>query len=98
MSVSANATYYSPRPESDLSQTLAGLDVEIALSALTERNRRIIEQKYGLVDGVPKSRKQISTQENISSGRVGIILRQSLGRISLLSAEQLDDAQGLISE
>ena len=85
---SANTTYYSPRPDSDLSQTLAGLEVETALSALTERNRRIIEQKYGLVDGVPKSRQEIARQEDISPGRVGIIVRKSLGKISMLKIEQ----------
>ncbi len=48
-----NEVLYSPRPDSDFGQTLDGMDVELALSTLSERNRRIIEAKYGLADNEP---------------------------------------------
>lgn len=64
---------HDPAPRvSRLDRTLTGLDLSFALSALTERQgegvidkerqRRVIEMRYGLLDGQPMTRRAIAKE------------------------------------
>ncbi len=55
-----------------------------ALEGVADRDRRVIELRYGLGDGVPHSRAEIGKMMGISRERVRQLESQALARLAAL--------------
>jgi RNA polymerase primary sigma factor len=65
-------------------------DVELALSALPERERRVIELRYGLDDAQPCTLEEVGRAFGVTRERIRQIENNTLKKL-----ESLPEAQGL---
>ena len=66
-------------PEEDLTRSMLQQDIQSALDRLSERERKILTLRFGLVDGKALSLSQIGIQLHLSKERVRQLERQALG-------------------
>ncbi|MBN8560205.1 MAG: RNA polymerase sigma factor, RpoD/SigA family [Leptolyngbya sp. UWPOB_LEPTO1] len=76
-------------PEEDLTHTMLQQDIQSALDRLSERERKILTLRFGLIDGEALSLSQIGTRLDLSKERVRQLERQALGDLRQRSQLQL---------
>jgi DNA-directed RNA polymerase sigma subunit (sigma70/sigma32) len=57
-----------------------------ALDTLTDRERRVIERRYGLLDGRRRTRAEVGTELGVASERVRQIENQALAKPGMRAA------------
>ena len=83
-----------PLPE-DAAESVSRLTVlKACLGSLDDRQRRVLELRYGLDGGSPRTLEEIGVVFNVSRERIRQIERQSLRDLELLpQAQQLRDVE-----
>ncbi|GAP99775.1 sigma-70 family RNA polymerase sigma factor [Leptolyngbya sp. NIES-2104] len=66
-------------PEENLTRAMLQQDIQSALDRLSERERKILILRFGLIDGKALSLSQIGNQLHLSKERVRQLERQALG-------------------
>jgi RNA polymerase primary sigma factor len=83
-----HANSMAPDPlESTLDRTPA-IDVEAYLGRLSERSRQVIELRYGLRDGLPRTADAVAAELGVARERVRTIELHSLRKLAALPAAQ----------
>jgi RNA polymerase primary sigma factor len=59
-----------PRPEDEATESLLGQQIREVLNTLPERERKVIELRFGLDNGTGRTLEEVSTQLNITRERV----------------------------
>ncbi|MHB1737943.1 MAG: sigma-70 family RNA polymerase sigma factor [Actinomycetes bacterium] len=77
----------TPPPEEIVGAILLRSDVERALDILTARERRIVELRFGLLDGRPRMLAEISGVFGVSRERTRQLLKQALAKLAHPSAQ-----------
>ena len=73
-----------PLPEEEVEVTLRSQALQEALAALSERERKVVELRYGLDDAEPKTLEQIGQRLGLTRERVRQIEVESLRRLATL--------------
>ncbi len=78
----------SPSASEGISQVLQQESVVKLLARMSERERKIIQMRYGLHDGAPHTLKEIAGQMNITRERVRQIENVALRKLRTMMAER----------
>ena len=65
--------------------------VRMHLSVLDERERRILEERYGLNDGIPKKLKEIAPGFGVSQEMIRLLERKALDKVRNLASQLCAD-------
>jgi RNA polymerase primary sigma factor len=79
-----------PGPEAEVELILAGERLERALAALTPFQRRALEVRFGLGDGVPGTLATVAEELDVPKHHVGGIIEEALGALAETLAEHED--------
>jgi RNA polymerase primary sigma factor len=60
----------SEQPEATLAVMLRGAELQIALAQLSERMRHVLELRFGLTGGVPKTLEEVGAELGVTRERV----------------------------
>ena len=71
----------APAPADVAAQSSVRRQVDEALSNLTDRERRVLELRFGLADGRPRTLEEIGGELNLTRERIRQIERKALGRL-----------------
>ena len=71
----------APAPADVAAQSSMREQVDIVLSNLQERERRVLELRFGLFDGRPRTLEEIGGELNLTRERIRQIERKALGRL-----------------
>jgi RNA polymerase primary sigma factor len=71
----------APAPADVAAQSSVRRQVDEALGNLTERERRVLELRFGLADGRPRTLEEIGGELNLTRERIRQIERKALGRL-----------------
>ena len=71
----------APAPADVAAQSSMRDQVDEALSHLTDRERRVLELRFGLSDGRPRTLEEIGGELNLTRERIRQIERKALGRL-----------------
>ena len=85
----------APSPAAEAAQDLLNDELERFLKDLPERERRILELRYGLRDGKPRTLKEIGELLGISRERVRQIAEESLSQLEGRARRKLAGLRGL---
>jgi len=85
----------APSPAAEAAQDLLNDELERFLKDLPERERRILELRYGLRDGKPRTLKEIGELLGISRERVRQIAEESLAQFEGRTRRKLAGLRGL---
>jgi RNA polymerase primary sigma factor len=72
----------APDPLQSMIDETPGMDVQAALVRLPERSRQVIELRYGLRDGVPRTADAVAAQLGVARERVRTIELHTLRRLA----------------
>ena len=79
-------------PFDSASLTLRRSDIEVALASLPERERQVIELRFGLTGGQPCTLEEVGKAFGVTRERIRQIENQSLKKLqSLAEAQKLRD-------
>jgi RNA polymerase primary sigma factor len=85
----------APSPAAEAAQDLLNDELEQFLQGLPERERQILELRYGLRDGKPRTLKEIGEMLGISRERVRQIAEESLAQFEGRTRRKLAGLRGL---
>ncbi len=71
----------APAPADVAAQSSVRRQVDEALSHLTDRERKVLELRFGLSDGRPRTLEEIGGELNLTRERIRQIERKALGRL-----------------
>ncbi len=71
----------APAPADVAAQSSVRRQVDEALSHLTDRERKVLELRFGLADGRPRTLEEIGGELNLTRERIRQIERKALGRL-----------------
>jgi RNA polymerase primary sigma factor len=71
----------APAPADVAAQSSVRRQVDEALGNLTERERKVLELRFGLADGRPRTLEEIGGELNLTRERIRQIERKALGRL-----------------
>jgi RNA polymerase primary sigma factor len=71
----------APQPEFIVSQRILRRQIRGVVAALPPRDRRIVQLRFGLTDGFPRTLSEVAKEFGISRERVRQVQERALGRI-----------------
>jgi RNA polymerase primary sigma factor len=83
----------SPNPNDEVAQQMLGEGLVHALDILTPRERKVIELRYGLRDGVTRTLEEVSAEFNLTRERIRQIEREAV--VKLRASKQVRSLRGL---
>ena len=75
-------------PEEEVARTLLKEDLMKALNTLTDRERKVIEHRFGLKDGVPMTLEQVGQKLGVTRERIRQIEAKAIRKLSRASSSK----------